>query len=472
MKNTLYNLVYQVLYQSTKILLPFITIPIISRALGPEGIGIYNYTNSIAQYFVLFAGLGVGVYGNRQIAINRENEITLSKTFWELFTLSFSISFISLISYFIVIGFLDNKIYFYYQSLIIIAAVFDISWFFMGIEDFKKTSLSSMAAQIISFILIILFVKEPQDLGKYIFIQSFNILFSQLIMWAFLTKNIKFVKVTIKDVLSHFVPAISYFMPKVAIVLYTNLNKTILGWMDSKEAVGYYSNTVILNGILVTLITTIDLVLLPKMSNLFSKGKSKEMISILGQSIHIQLFLTIPMMFGINLIAPSVVPWFFGKSFLLLSKSIPLVSPLVIIIPLGMAVGRQYLIPMNKLKIYNLAVMLGAIVSIVMNLILVPKFGLFGALIATILAEVFVTFTRVQSFVKNTDFRFDLLLIVQYLVSGLLMFLVSYGLTNQFPPTIKTTILQIFIGLLVYLSLTTFLKINPLIKIIINKINK
>ena len=95
MKKTAYNFMYQSIFQLMKIILPIITIPIVSKALGPSGIGTYNYTNSIAQYFVLIAGLGVGVYGNREIAIAREKKDTLSQKFWELFGMSFVISLVS-----------------------------------------------------------------------------------------------------------------------------------------------------------------------------------------------------------------------------------------------------------------------------------------------------------------------------------------------------------------------------------------
>lgn len=460
---------YQVIFQATKVLLPFITIPIVSKALGPEGIGIYNYTNSIAQYFVLFAGLGIGVYGNRQIAINREDKTKLSKTFFELFFLSLMISLVSLSVYFIVVSFSADRQYFYYQSLIVIAAVFDVSWFFMGIEDFKKTSLSSLAAQILSFILIVLLVKSPEDLGIYILIQSFNLLFSQMIMWLFLVKYIKWVKVRIKDVSQHIKPALSYFLPKIAIVLYTNLNKTLLGWLDTTEAVGFYSNTLVLNGILTGLITTVDLVLLPKMSHLFSKGKAKEMIKILSLSINIQLFLTIPAMFGVILIAPTVVPWFFGNEFLILSKTIPMVSPLIVVIPLGMAVGRQYLVPMNKMRTYNLAVILGAIVSIVTNLVLIPIIGLYGAIIAILLAELFVTFTRTYSFVKDTEFNFHYVTILKVIFSATLMYVVTFALTRNMEGNIVTTMVQIVVGMAVYMISTVILKANPILDLIKNR---
>lgn len=466
MKKTISNLIYQIIFQATKIILPFITIPIVSKSLGPEGLGTYNYINSIAQYFVLFAGLGIGVYGNRQIAINRESKLKLSQTFFELFTLSFSISMVSLVCYFIIASFSDNRVYFYYQSLIIIAAVFDISWFFMGIEDFKKTSLSSLATQLLSFVLIVLFVKSPDSLGIYIFIQSISILLSQLIMWGFVWRYLEFVSINMKDILRHFVPALTYFTPKIAIVLYSNLNKTLLGLLDSKEAVGFYSNTLILNSVIVTLVTTVDLVLLPKMSNLFSKGRSKEIINTLNQSIHVQIFFTIPIMFGIILVTPTVVPWFFGNSFLMLKDTIPFVSPLVIIIPLGMAVGRQYLIPMNRMKVYNIAVILGALVSIILNLSLIPFIGLYGAIIATLVAESFVTVVRIRALLKETAFEFKYSLISKYFLSAIIMYIVTNVVTRQLQNNLFSTIIQIIIGGSTYMIITMVLKSNPIFNIV------
>lgn len=472
MRKTFYNLVYQLVFQTTKLILPFITIPIVSQALGPEGLGIYNYTNSIAQYFVLFAGLGIGVYGNRQIAINRDNQTKLSQTFWELFSLSSFFTVISLCGYFILISFFDGRVFFYYQSLIIIGAFFDISWFFMGVEDFKKISLSSLVTQLISFILIVKYVNDGNDLGVYILIQSANILFSQLIMWSYLSKYIKITKISLKKTIRHFMPSLYYFMPKVAIVLYTNLNKTLLGVMDTKESVGYYSNTMMLNGILVTLITTLDLVLLPKMSNLYSKGQENKIVSILSKSIYLQLFFTIPMMFGIILVSSEIVPWFFGDSFLLLSKTIPIISPLIVIIPLGMAIGRQYLVPMNKIKTYNLAVFVGAAISILLNLILIPFIGLFGAIVATLAAEFSVAAIRTRAFLKETEFKLDTVLILKMFLSGILMFVITTFLSKYYPEGVIKVAYQVLTGILVYMFTTSILKINPISELIIKKLKE
>ena len=466
MRKTAINLAYQSVFQLMKILLPMITIPIVSNALGPKGIGVYNYTGSIAQYFVLLAGLGVGVYGNREISIVRENKRKMSLKFCELFKFSFAISASSLILYLILVSFSRDRLFFYLQSLIIIAAVFDISWFFMGIEDFKKISLSSLCAQLISFLGIIIFVKDYNDLGIYICIQGLNILLPQVIMWTSIKKKVDVIKVPWKDCFVHFIPAAQYLIPKVAIVLYTNLNKTLLGWLDSATSVGFYSNTVAINTILVTLITTIDLVLLPKFSNLAAKGNSKSIVANIKKAINVQLYITIPIMFGIISISKQFVPWFFGEKFLILINTMPIVAPLIVIIPLGMAIGRQYLVPMNKVKIYNSAVIVGAIISIVINIVFIPIIGVYGAVLATICAEFVVTYIRLRYFAQETGYVLPWKNILCYLFSGVLMMLVLKKLFVDFSSSIYTTFLQCLLGSIFYLVLTTILNHNPLLSIL------
>lgn len=466
MKKTFQNFFYQSIFQLVKIILPVITIPIVSNALGPKGIGVFNYTNSIVQYFVLLAGLGVGVYGNREIARVRDNKTDLSKRFWEIFNMSFLVSLISLVLYIIIVSFSNDRFYFYLQSLIIIGALFDISWFFMGIEDFKKSSLSSLIAQVISFLGIIIFVKDSNDLWIYILIQSMNILISQVIMWVFIRKKIIFIMPKMVDILKHVNPSLQFFIPKIAIILYTNLNKTLLGWLDTKDSVGYFTNTLIMNGILVTLVTTLDLVLLPRFSNLVAKGDTKSMFNTIKKSIQIQLFFTIAMMFGILIITPKLVPWFFGDKFLLLAKTIPIVSPLIVIMPLGMAVGRQYLVPLNRIGIYNRAVIIGAIVSIITNLILIPFIGIYGAIVATLLAELFVTLTRFTAFKKETKIQFDMKSIIIYIASGMVMYFGTTSITQNLSPSLLTTLIQATIGFIIYILLTTIMQANPLVNML------
>ncbi len=467
MTNILKNFIYQSIFQVTKIIIPIITIPIVSNALGPDGIGLYNYTNSIVQYFVLFAGLGVSVYGNREIAIawNRDKS-SISKVFWEIFSFKALMTLLFLIIYIFMSIFFDNRIYFMAQSITILAVLFDISWFFMGIEDFKKTSLVNLFVQIIGFILIVLFVKDSTDTLIYTLIQTCSILFSQIFVWFFINSYITKASIKFVDCTKHFKGAIDFFIPQVAITLYTNLNKTILGFFLGTAAVGYFSNSLQINNVIVTVITTLDIVLLPHMTGLFASNNSKKIIKTMDLTIHLQLFFSIPLMFGLLTIFDKLVPWFFGSKFLYLNSIIPWFSSLIIIVPLGMSISRQYLMPVGKIKEYNRSVIIGSVINIIVNMILLPTIGFFGVVIATITAEFFVTFIRTISFVKETGFKFNLKKILLYIVSGTIMLFVTRIITSDFSSTIVTTVVQVLIGSGIYFLLTSLFKINPIIQML------
>ena len=166
---------YQASFQVLLIVIPMITIPIVSRALKPEGVGIYNFTFSIVSYFVLIAGLGLATYGVREIAIVRDDKLKLSEKFWELALFNISFSLIAIIAYFTVIYFSPERFrwYLFAQGFTLLASVVDITWFFSGIEDFKKITIRNFIIKITTFTLIVLFIRTETDLLLYIFISSF-----------------------------------------------------------------------------------------------------------------------------------------------------------------------------------------------------------------------------------------------------------------------------------------------------------
>ncbi|MCF1585812.1 oligosaccharide flippase family protein [Tetragenococcus koreensis] len=464
MKNIAKNFFYQTVFQLAKIIMPIVTIPIVSNALGPDGVGLYNYTHSIAQYFVLFSGLGITLYGNRAIALAWAKKQNVSQTFWEIFTFKMFATILFLFVYFsIVLLFFNNKIFYMVQSLSIFAVLFDISWFFMGIEDFKKTSMSNLAVQVITFLLIIIFINDKNDVLLYTLIQASGMLLSQVFVWPFLKKYIAFERVSIKKSLLRFKGSVMYFIPQVAIMLYTNLNKTLLGGIVGSVAVGYYTNSLQLNDVFVTIITTLDVVLLPYMSGLFAKDNTSRIIQMMDTTIHLQLFFSIPIMFGMLTVFDKLVPWFFGRQFLFIISVIPWVVVLIIIKPLGLSISRQYLMPIGKIGEYNKSVIVGAIINIIANLILLPTIGFWGVIISTIISEFFVTFVRTRSFLKATDFNFDLRKIGGYFISGVVMCVVTRFLTTSMSASALTNIVQVLIAVPIYFGLTTLFKVNPLI---------
>ncbi|MDT2612648.1 oligosaccharide flippase family protein [Enterococcus dongliensis] len=466
MRNVARNFIYQIVFQVMKIIVPIITIPIVSQALGPSGVGLYNYTNSIAQYFVLVASLGVAMYGNREIALAYNREENISVLFLELFFFKAIFTIVVLFVYLVTVSFFENRFILYVQGITILAVLFDISWFFMGIEDFKKTSICNVIVQSITFVAIVLFVKSRSDLIIYTFIQVAGQLISQSLVWLFIKQHIVFEKVSLGNVFKHLRGSIEFFLPEVAIILYTNLNKTVLGVILGSAAVGYYTNSVTINTVFITVITTLDLVLLPHMSSLFAKDNTERIIQLMEKTLHLQLFFSIPIMFGMLTVYDKLIPWFFGNKFLFMNYIVPFFSVLIVIIPLGSSLATQYLIPIGQVNKYNRSVTIGAGINMVGNLILLPLFGFFGAVFSNILAEFFVTFVRMRSFLKQTEFKFDLKKIISYILSGWVMMIITRAVTTNMPANIITNSIQLVIAVGVYILITSMLKVNPLVEML------
>jgi O-antigen/teichoic acid export membrane protein len=460
LKKVFSNFIYQASYQLMKIIIPILTIPIVSRSLGPQGIGIYNYTYSIVSYFVLFSGLGITLYGSREIALARDDKKELSKVFWEIFNLKIFLVMINLILFLIIASHLEYSTYFYLQTFSILSVLFDVSWFYVGIEDFKRTMLANIFSQILVFILILFFVKNEGDLGKYIFIQSLSFILPQIYPCLYLKKYVNFSKVKFKDILGRLKSAVNFFIPQIAIIVYTTLNKTFLGIFVGTTEVGYYTSSLTMNMVFITLITSFDTVMLPRMSHMYRTSNQLEMIRTLEKTTEGQLFFSIPIMFGMLTIYDKFVPWFLGDQFQFVNQLLPIFSLLIVVVPLGMAISRQYLIPVGKVKQYNLSVILGAVISVGMNIILLPRIGIFGSVCASISAELFVLLSRLVSLHKSTNFKFSYKKISVYILSGLTMCLVTRLVTVNAAPTFFTNVIQAIIGVVIYMILTSIFKSN------------
>lgn len=187
-KNFFYNLMYQMLV----IILPFITIPYISRVLGSTGVGQYALSNAYAQYFILFGMVGLSVYSTRQIAYVRDDKEQLNNTFWELNILRFITMGISIISYifFTILFNKENQVLYLIQGLLLISALIDISWLFIALENFKKVVIRNTLIRLSGLILIFIFVKDSNQVWVYALILGVTQVIGQAIMWFELPKEI------------------------------------------------------------------------------------------------------------------------------------------------------------------------------------------------------------------------------------------------------------------------------------------
>lgn len=455
-KNYIYNTLYRILI----LLLPLITVPYISRTLGAEGIGVNAYTFSVIQYFVLIATLGLDTYSVREISKIRDDKEQLSKKFFEIFYLRIITVIVAYSSFLVFILFFNDdyvKLY-WIQSLYIIMVIFDLSWFFMGLEDFKKMVLRNIFTKIIGILAIFIFVKEHDDLIIYIIILVLSQLAGQLTVWPYLKQYISLIKINKKNILKHLKPTLILFIPQISIQFYAVFNRVILGIFSDKAELGIFDNSYKIITMSLALISSIGTVMLPRISYMFEKENHEEIKKYLNLTLGITLLIAIGMIFGLLGIADNFALWFLGSEFIKAGAVISALTPSLLFITWGIIIGNQYLLPLNKMRTYTLAVSIGAITSVISNLIFIPIYSSVGAAISTSLAEFAVMVTMLIAVRSKIDFKTKLKELPLYLISGIVMYYCLLIISNLNINKPIVTMIQILIGFTIYLLVLILLK--------------
>lgn len=458
-KNYTYNLIYQILV----IILPLITTPYVSRILGAEGIGIYSYTISIVTYFTLFGSLGIAMYAQREIAYVQDDKEKRSKIFWEVIILRGIILTIAMICFYF--SFANEGQYStYYKILLleIISNAVDISAFFQGMEEFKKIIKRNLIIKCISILSIFIFIKQSTDIWKYLLIYVLSNLIGNLSLWLYLPKYIS--KINIKNIefKKHLKPTIQLFIPQIAVQLYTVLDKTMIGSIIlDKAEVGYYEQSQKIVKIILTIVTSLGTVMLPRVANQYAKGKDDEIKSSIMTAFSFVYFLAIPMVFGMISIAKYLIPWFLGEGFEKAIYIIYVISPIILMIGLSNVIGTQFLLPTKRQKQYTISVVVGAITNVMLNALLIFKLGALGAAIGTVISETVVTMTQFI-FIRN-EFNVKRIIFISKnnIIAAILMFLIILMLDKlviiNFSITFKM-LLEISIGISIYIVSLVVLK--------------
>lgn len=420
-KNFLYNVAYQILIM----ILPLITAPYIARVLGAELIGVYSYTHSIAYYFVLFAQLGLSVYGNRTVAQVRDNQDKLNYTFSSLYKLQLLIAIISCVVYMTYVsGFAKHeyKVYFALQFLYVISGVFDINWFYFGIEKFKLTVTRNTIIKILTVVLILLLVKDKSDLSVYIVIMAGGVLLGQLAMWTQLGKYVHFVRTEWKDSFKIFLPVLILFLPTIATSLYRYMDKIMLGTMVTMDQLGYYENSEKFISIAMGVINALGTVMIPQMSNLISKGDIRKAREYLDKSIEGIYIIASPLAFGLASVATILSVVFYGADFSPCGSIIPVLAVSLLFSAWANVIRTQYLIPNTRDREYIISMFCGAGANLIINFVLIPVVGAVGAAIGTVFAEAAVAIAHSFFVRKELPLSHYFKLIVPYVFIGGVMF--------------------------------------------------
>ena len=455
-KNYIYNMLFEIL----KIVIPLITTPYLSRVLGEENIGIYGYTLSITTYFILFGSLGVQMYGQREIAFLQDKKHERSKTFFEILIMRFITLGISLFLFYVTFC-IKGSYSFYYKILIleIVAYSIDISWYFQGLEEFKKTVIRNSLVKIASLICIFAFVKTSNHLIRYFLIYVFSNLFGNITLWIYLPRFVEKINYRELHIFKHFKPTIALFIPQIAVQIYTVLDKTMIGSIiDDKREVGYYEQAQKMIKLLLTIATSLGTVMVPRMANTFANGDKEKLKEYMKRSFQFVLMIAFPLMFGIMSVANKFVPIFYGSGYDKVVYLLIIISPIIVAIGLSNVIGTQYLLPTKQQKKYTISVVVGAIINFTLNMLLIKSYMSLGASIATVIAEFGVTGIQFYLTRENVSIKEVFKISKNYFLASLVMLMISLGIGLLIENNFISIVIQGSIGALVYTILLIFMK--------------
>lgn len=461
------NFIYNICYQILIIILPLITAPYVSRVLGANNVGMYSYSQAIANYFYLFGLLGVNNYGNRTIAKIRDNEQNMSRIFWEIFSFQFMMGIIVSSCYmgYVMIFVDQNKIVYYVQILYVLSSALDVNWFCFGIENFKLTTIRSMLVRIGTACAVFMFVNSRNDLAIYAFILSFSNILSALVIWPFVIKRVKFVRPSLSRIREHIKQNLILFLPILAVSLYNIMDKLMLGVFAEKQEVGFYTYAERITQIPYTIMLALDNVMMPRMSNLYAKNDTKQTKYMMDNVMLFAMFMSAALSFGLAAVAPVFAPWFYGAEFTRCGLFITLLCPTILFKGWAGVLRTQYIIPTGKDRVFIISLFSGAAVNLGLNFILLPRYAGIGAIIGTIGAE--FTVFAVQFYMCRKDIPLKEYMGdgVRFSMIGLIMYCVVTALASVSNNTIITMAIQIIVGVFIYVFLSGYymikIKKNP-----------
>ena len=383
-KNYLYNLSYQIL----TIILPIITVPYVTRIFTSEALGNYVFYNSIVSYFSLFAMLGIGVYGTKQIAAASD----VSSTFWNIYAIQLIASILAISVYVIAVFSIPQMggIIPLIVGITLFAKMIDISWLFSGKEDFKKITIRNTVVRVIGVISIFTFVKSSDDLYLYVFLIVIFDFLGQFVMWVPAKKFIKRPSFNTKIMKRNLHPIALLFLPQVAISLYVVLDRTLLGLLGSYSDVGIYEQGQKLISILLKVVSSLGVVMLPRVANLLSERRDKEAQNMVKFSFILYNLIIFPMIFGLIAVNEVFVKLFLGKNFQDVKYVLYVIVFNIMFVGWTNILGYQVLVVRNKNKEFMLSTTIPAFVSVAINIAVIPFFGYIGASITSVVVEILV----------------------------------------------------------------------------------
>ena len=375
------------------LLFPLITFPYITRVLAPEGIGQANYASSIANYFILFGGLGISSYAIREGAKRSSQKKEFEKFADEMWTVSLLAAAFAYVCLFVTLAFSvkfhDYRYLIVLYSFQILSNALGMEWVLNIYEEYAYVTIRSVIFQILSLVLLFCFVRNPEDVYRYAVIQMISTVGIGLANHIYVRKKLTLRIVWSKKIFEHLRPVLLIFSITLATTIYVNLDTTMLGWIWGDEQVGYYTAAAKLYNIVKSLINSVITVYAVRLSSLYDPDR-EEYHKTFREVFQLITGLTIPMAVGGSLLRSEIIVILGGEEYLAATGSLAVLLVSLIFATLGNLFGAGVLLIVKKEKYMFAATLTGTFSNMILNYIFITRMKCTGAAIATLITEIIV----------------------------------------------------------------------------------
>lgn len=478
------NAVLNIIYTLTSIIFPILTYPYVTRVLSTVGMGKVSFFTSVTNYAVMLGSLGIATYGIRAVAKCRDNAKTLSNVTSELLILNILITVVVATALLILSIFVEK---FRSEPLLLVISVITVlitplglNWFYSGLEQYSFITKRTVLFKVISLFLIYICIREKADYIVYYGIIAFSNIGAYICNLLYSKKFFRFHIDKSFNYRQHIKPMLLLFASTLAINVYTNLDTIMLGFICGDKEVGLYSVACKIETVLVSTVNAVSVVLLPRLSNYLGNNETEKYNETLKKSISYIFLVTIPFAIYFILEAKDSIMLISGKDFNGSIICMQILMPIIVISGFSNVTGNQILIPQGKDSQYMKAVSIGAVVDLLLNAILMPKYHGAGASFATLIAE--ITQMSIQTYYsrKNIKFNYYKMMIVKiigssFLAGAFVIYVRRYFYLNSFVNLLITAIIYFslyFILLIIMKERCALMVVNVILGKIRSKGNK
>lgn len=474
MEKKLTNILFNTTYQIFLVIVPVITAPYLSRVLGATNLGKYSYVEAVLTLFSTIGLIGLYDYGTREIAYVRDNSKSdLSRTFFEICIIRFFMLIVTSLLYLFYIKNNEYSYYFLCAIIWLIGNFIDPTWFFNGMEEFKLITIRNFIIKIITICLIFILVKTPDDLYIYLYIIGVCQVVSSFLLVGRLKKYISIKDVNNLKLKKHLLPTIKVFLPQIATLVYTQVDKIMIESLTTNiSSVTFYDNAEKIVKIPLSVITAINLVLMPSNANLFIKGKIDEIKQIISSTISLVLMISLPMALGLVSIGFTLIPWYLGSEFVEVGYVIIWLVPIIVALALSGISANQYFIATNQTNYLIKSYVIAALVNVIINYFTIPTMGCYGAALGTVIAEYISVGIQYYYMSRTIKVLSTLIKSFKYFLYSCIMCAISVFIGIKMGSSPLTTLIQVILSVGIYgilLALSKDNELKILLKLLLKK---